>query len=330
LTSEHKELKININFGTEYSEISPLSNISTLATNKINNFVCDFSSDGIETITCRFIRKTMDMWEGITIQDCSFYFSKSAEIVQIGDYFVVHDISGIKGTLVNAEYVVDSQVQDYIDTNEQINQYLIIHKHMVKNVICRNFEFLTKIIELKPKNISLEINLNLWSAIEYLSECDRILNLPRDSYISAKIFKNFKEYSEGINIETLSVDSKTMISQEMREGLQILTKFFIDVNIDELVYFDLMDEEDAKKILALLMEESSLQSLCIVMPNYQISLITAENMLKHDKLSELQIYAKGKDYLSECIRDRMKKSITKNFQKDINVKFQLPMSVAEL
>jgi hypothetical protein len=89
LSSENKELKINIDFGTQFIAVPLVNSIS--------------SNDGLEAITCRFIRKTMDMWEGITIQNCLFYFFKNAEIEQVGDYFLFHEITGIKGTLVGPE-----------------------------------------------------------------------------------------------------------------------------------------------------------------------------------------------------------------------------------
>ena len=90
-----------------------------------------------------------------------------------------------------------------------------------------------------------------------------------------------------------------------------------------------MDKDDAKIVLALLMEGKCPHSLSIISPDFEIGLVTAEKLLKSPNLFNLNLIAKGKRYLSEMVRERFRNLIFEHFEKNINIRFQLPKTILE-
>lgn len=295
--------------------------------NQTSRKVYSETSDSIETSLCVYSKKSAEMTETVALDNCHIFIKHDTPIIEVGNCYVIKETTAISGTMRQEVPVINEAVQNHIEKHSDEEFHLIIPKSRILNFRCKNFEFLKRLIDLKPKRMSFEVDLSKWSCIEYLSEANIIQELPADSYIDVKLAANntiLNEFSFGDKVTVEPV----VLPQEMSEALMIITKFFLLAHCDSIEFADILNSDNAINVLAILMDENYLQSLSIISPCYKIATVIADNMLKFKNLTTLNVYAKGKDYLSECIREKIKVDIVKNFYKDIRVDFQLPLSLS--
>mmetsp|Transcript_11291 Transcript_11291/g.12768 ORF Transcript_11291/g.12768 Transcript_11291/m.12768 type:complete len:93 (-) Transcript_11291:42-320(-) len=80
-----------------------------------------------------------------------------------------------------------------------------------------------------------------------------------------------------------------------------------------------------KETLAFLMDPHSLRKIVLINPVFKMTPVIVKHLLQAKSIWHLEVYSKGKDYLSEIIRKMIKENIVEHFYKTIWVEFQMPI-----
>ena len=307
-------VKVDIQIGT-YTDPSTILNYS-------DKFSC------FEVNKAYLIKKSHESYESSLITNCKLYVNQNASFTRVGNYYFLFSIEAISGTISHSNYEFEPEIHSWLESDQNKECYITLPVNQVTNVICRSFLILKQLTKMNIPRMTFEVNLKEWCSIEYVSEADSILELPKASYISLKVFSQDKGKfpDNSYQLSILSHDPR-VIPKEERESLIIYTKMFLDLGWKSIEFADILWDKDAKSILAHLMEPNSLHSVTMVNPIFKMTPIIMDHLLKQNNIFSLNVFSKGKDYLSEVVRDRSKNMIHRYFYKNIFIEFQLPINI---
>jgi len=118
-----------------------------------------------------------------------------------------------------------------------------------------------------------------------------------------EIFPNIAEIKKREMDRNSKSESKS-ISSMVHDGFLLYVKFFLQAGCNSLKLCKVSEQSKFIEVIGLLMEKNELHSLDVDCPNYVLALVVLSYMITHKNLSNLKIFADGKDFLNECIRER--------------------------
>ncbi|CAI2359856.1 unnamed protein product [Moneuplotes crassus] len=304
-------LKLHISFGVESAQRNILE--PTL------------SYDKISSTKCFFLNSCAGVWDCFEIKNSEVYIRNRTVIGKSENFYYIPNHEGIRGTMSQCLDPPNGEVLTYIEETKEAS-VIAVPIHNISSISCRNFEFLKTLVELKTPKIELDINLTKWSELEFLSEVDAMMNLNKNAYIAVRMYRCPTDLVTPTPLKNLSLAS-IVIPQEMREALVIFTRMLLDFGVKELKYFDLLDEEDSKYILGLLVEQGCPTNLEMILPNFQIGCVSAQKLLKSPSLLSLKLQCKGKRVMSKKLQSAITSTLVQKFTKTCEIEFQLPKSL---
>lgn len=266
------------------------------------------------------VSKVMDYQENVSISNLEIFFDtynpkyqnsnnnelfnsiiQENELVDFNDYYLFNRVVAVRGVISKNTRALDETLMKHLSEFDQT--CLVIPKRDVTLFRWINFEFLKKLTKMWPKKIHVDIPLEEWSGIEYLWDSDCILKIPSDCNLTVEIFPNIAEIKKREMDRNSKSESKS-ISSMVHDGFLLYVKFFLQAGCNSLKLCKVSEQSKFIEVIGLLMEKNELHSLDVDCPNYILALVVLSYMITHKNLSNLKIFADGKDFLNECIRER--------------------------
>ena len=275
-----------------------------------------------------FVKKAFGTFETSFLSYSKVFLNEKSLLTKVGDFYIISCIEAICGTISSSHYEISHDIKSWLESDHKQEGHIIVPENQITSVICRSFLVLKQLVIMNIPRMIFEVNLKDWCDIQYTSEADIILELPKSSYICLKVYSQdsgkFPEKYKQLN--TFSHEPRVLPKEE-REALIIYTKMFLDNGCKSIEFADVFSEKDSKNILAHLIDPNCLNSVSMINPIFKLTPIIMNHLLKQKNIFNLEIYSKGKDYLSEVIRARTRNAVHRYFYKNIMIEYQLPIHI---